>query len=114
MPIGDKYLAGVSTGTPFETGETRTVVVTVEGNAPVSGYVGDTIVYTATVKDDLEASLPATFVASLKINETLVITDQVFDVAVYDQATGLLTLSWTVPADVGTFSVKLTWAEQII
>ncbi|GAI31521.1 unnamed protein product, partial [marine sediment metagenome] len=98
MVLPVRYLAGSSTGTPFETGETRSVVVTAELNDPVSGYAGDTVVYTATVKDDLEASLPATFVASLKINGTVVITDQVFEAAVYDPETKLLTLEFTVPA----------------
>ncbi|MBA7491247.1 hypothetical protein ES702_01792 [subsurface metagenome] len=114
MAIGTKYKADVSIGTPFETGGTRDVIVTAEGLDEVSGYEGDPVVYTATVKDDLEASLPAAFVASLKINETLVITDQAFDASVYEQATGLLTLSWTVPAAVGTFTMKLTWAKQVI
>ncbi|GAH42970.1 unnamed protein product [marine sediment metagenome] len=114
MALPDKYLAGSSTGTPFETGNTRSIVVTAEGLDAVNGYEGDTVVYTATVKDDLEASLPATFVADLEINSTKVITGQVFDAGVYDQGTGELTLSWTVPADVGAFTVKLTWAEQEI
>lgn len=114
MALPVKYLGAESTGVAFETGETRSVVVTAEALDKVSGYEGDTVVYTATVKDNLENVLPATFVASLKINETLVITDQVFDAAVYDAVSGLLTLSWVVPADVGTFTVKLVWAEQLI
>ncbi len=114
MALGVKYLNTESTGTPYETGETRSIVVTAESLDLVDGYEGDTVVYTATVKDDLEASLPAAYVASLKINETLVITDQAFDVGVYEQATGLLTLSWVVPTTVGAFSVKLVGAEQII
>lgn len=109
-----KYLSGESTGQPFNTEETRNVVVTVEGLDIGSGYEGDTVVYTATVKDDQAASLPAAFVADLKINGTEAISVQAFDVAVYDQATGLLTLSWVVPAAVGSFTVKLSWGEQII
>ncbi|MBA7482667.1 hypothetical protein ES707_18161 [subsurface metagenome] len=114
MALPVKYVASSSTGTAFETGETRSIVVTAEANAPVSGYSGDSVTYTATVKDDLEASLPATFVADLEINSTKVITGQVFDAGVYDQGTSLLTLVWAVPADVGAFTVKLVWAEQLI
>ena len=109
-----KYLAGLSTGTPFEVLETRTVVVTAEGLDISSGYEGATIIYTATVKDDLAASLPVTFVADLKLNGTELIADQILDAGVYDQGTGLLTLSFVVPAAVGNFDVKLSWDEQII
>lgn len=109
-----KYLSGQSTGQPFDTEETRSVVVTGESLDISSGYEGDTVVYTATVKDDQSASLPAAFVADLLIDGVEVVSDQVFDVAVYEQATGLLTLSWVVPAAVGSFTVKLSWDEQII
>lgn len=114
MAIGIKYLAGTSTGTPYETGETRTVNVTTESVSAVSGYEDDAVTYTATVLDSIAAKLPATFVATLQINGTALITDQVFDVAVYNQTTGLLTLEFTVPSAVGIFSVTLDWAEQII
>ncbi|GAH49143.1 unnamed protein product [marine sediment metagenome] len=114
MAIPDKYVAGQSTGTPFETGNTVSVVVTAEALSSVSGYEGDSVTYTATVKDGAEASLPATFVADLEIDSTKVLTGQAFDVAVYDQATSLLTLVFTVPSAVGTFTVKLVWAEQLI
>ncbi|MBA7680444.1 hypothetical protein ES703_88760 [subsurface metagenome] len=114
MVLPTKFVAGSSTGTPFETGNTRSIVVTAEALDEVNGYEGDTVVYTATVKDDLEASLPETFVADLEINSTKVVTAQVFDAGHYDQGTSLLTLSFTVPADVGEFTVKLTWAEQLI
>ena len=114
MPIGVKYGAGASTGTAFETGETRAIVVTVEALDEVSGYEGDAVVYTATVKDNLANSLPATFVVDLEINTTKVVTAQALDAAVYDQATGLLTLNWVVPSAVGAFNVKLAWAEQVI
>lgn len=109
-----KYLAGVSTGTAFETGETRTVDVTAEDLSAVSGYEGDSVTYTATVLDNTVAKLPATFVATLKINSTDLITDQVFDAVAYDQATGELSLDFTVPTAVGAFTVTLDWAEQII
>ena len=114
MAIGIKFEAGVSTGTPYETGETRQVTITAESLSAVDGYEGDTITYTATVLDNTVAKLPAAFVATLKINGTALITDQVFDAGVYDQGTGLLTLIFTVPAAVGVFSVTLDWAEQII
>ena len=113
MAVPDKYLAGTSTGQPFETGNSLTVAVTAEALDVATGYEGDTVTYTATVKEG-ENPLPATFVADLEINSTKVVTDQVFDAGHYDQATKLLTLTFTVPADVGAFSVKLKWAEQII
>jgi len=109
-----KFLSGLSTGQPFETLETRSVVVTAEALDLSQAYEGDTVVYTATVKDDLVASLPASFVATLKLNGVELITDQVFDAGVYDQGTSLLTLSFTVPAAQGVFDVKLSWDEQII
>ena len=109
-----KYLAGLSTGIAFETLVTRSVVVTAENLDLSQAYEGDTVVYTATVKDDLAASLPATFVATLKLNGVELITDQVFDAGVYDQPSGLLTLSFTVPAAQGVFDVKLSWDEQEI
>ena len=112
MPI--KFEAGTSPGTPYETGETRQVAVTAEGLSAVSGYEGDSITYTATVLDNTAAKLPASFVATLKMNGTALITDQVLDAGVYDQGTGLLTLIFTVPAAVGAFSVTLEWAEQTI
>ncbi len=113
MAVPDKYLAGSSTGTPFETGNSKTVAVTDEALDKVTGYEGDTIVYTATVQEGANP-IPETFVADLEINSTKVITDQVFDVGHYDQGTKLLTLSWVVPAAVGPFTVKLAWAEQLI
>ncbi|GAJ15393.1 unnamed protein product [marine sediment metagenome] len=114
MALPVKYAAGSSTGTAFETGESQTVVVTAEALDEVNGYEGETITYTATVKDGEEEALPATFVVDLEINSTKVITGQALDAGVYDQETKLLTLPWTVPADVGTFTVKLVWAEQEI
>ncbi|GAI08532.1 unnamed protein product, partial [marine sediment metagenome] len=51
-------------------------------------------------------------VASLKINGTVVITDQAFDATVYDPETKLLTLEFTVPAPTGVLSAVLDWAEQ--
>lgn len=114
MAIGVKYLAGSSAGTAYETGETRTVNVTSELLTAVSGYEGDPVTYSATVLDSTVAKLPATFVADLKINGTVLVNDQIFNAGVYNQTTGLLTLPFTVPADVGALSVTLEWLEQII
>lgn len=109
-----KFLGSQSTGIAFETGETRSVNVTGEALSVSSGYEGDTITYTATVLDSTTAKLPASFVATLKLNGTDLVTNQAFDVSVYNQSTGLLTLDFTVPAGAGTYTVKLTWAEQEI
>jgi len=109
-----KYLAGTSTGTPYETGETRTVNVTAENLSAVSGYEDDIVTYTSTVLDNTAAKLPATFSGTLEINGTELIIAQVFDAAVYSQATGELNLEFTVPAAVGFFTITLDWAEQII
>ncbi|NVM22857.1 MAG: hypothetical protein HWN68_13880 [Desulfobacterales bacterium] len=112
--VAVKYLAGLSVGSPLETGETRTVDVTAEALDKSTAYEGDEVTYTATVKDNTAASLPATFVADLELDGEKVITGQVFDVAVYESATGLLTLTFTVPATLGAHTVKLVWAEQLI
>ena len=112
--MATKYLGAESAGVAFTTEETRSVVVTLEALDKSSGYEGDTVVYTATVKDDLGNALPETFVASLIMNATVLIADQAFGVAVYDPATFELTLSFTVPAGEGSFTVKLSWAEQTI
>lgn len=109
-----KYTGDDSTGTNFTTGETRTVDVTTEDLDVHAGYEGDPVTYTATVLDSTEAKLPATFVASLKINGTEVVSDQVFDAGHYSQSTGLLTLAWVVPAATGALTVKLTWEDQVI
>ena len=109
-----RYPAGESTGVAFTAGETKTVVVTAEAVTPTSGYQGDTITYTATVQDDLGEVIPATFVADLLYNATKVVDSQVFDAAHYDPATKLLTLTFTVPAGAGPFTVKLSWAQQDI
>jgi len=114
MALPVKYVGSQSTGTPYETGETRTIDVTAEALDAVNGYEGDTVTYTATVLDDQAAKLSETFVADLEINSTKVVTDQVFDAGHYDQGTGELTLTFTVPAAVGAYTVKLVWAEQLI
>ncbi|MBA7548502.1 hypothetical protein ES705_40962 [subsurface metagenome] len=112
--MSKKYLSDQSPGQPFSTEETRTVVVTDEALNKSSGYEGETVIYTAAVKDDQGVGLPATFVADLLINGTDVISAQILEPAVYDPVTFLLMLSWLVPAAVGSFSVKLSWDEQII
>jgi len=113
MPI--KYLAGESTGVSFELYETRTVVVTNEAVSPSSGYEGDTITYTATVKDNTGATLPSSFVVNLVMNGTTLISNQQLTSDVYDSSTGELTLTFTVPSiSAGTYTVKLTWSEQVI
>lgn len=108
-----KYLAIDSTGEPFATDETRTVDVTLEGLTLSSGFEGDVITYTATVKDSTVAALPVTFVAALMINGTE-LASVAFQPSVYDPVTFLLTIPWTVPAAVGAFTVKLTSVDQII
>ena len=109
-----KYLGNVSPGTPFETGETRTVNVTLENLSAVSGFEGDTITYTATVLDSVVEKLPATFEATLKLNGTDLVIDQVFDAVAYNQATGELSFDFDVPSSVGAFDVTLNWIDQII
>jgi len=108
------YLAGQSVGQPFDTGSTRTVAVTAEALDVSSGFEGETVVYTATVKDDQGEALPIAFVVDLLINGTEIVSDQVLDAVVYDPITFLLTLSWIVPAGEGSFTVKLSWDEQKI
>ena len=113
MPI--KYLSGESTGVQFTLYETRTVVVTNEAIDPTSGYEGDTVVYTAIVKDNTGAVLPSSFVVSLVMNGTTLISNQQLTSDVYDSTSGELTLTFTVPSvPAGTYTVKLTWNEQII
>ena len=113
MPI--KYLAGESTGVQFSLYETRTVVVTNEAVNPTSGYEGDTVTYTANVKDSTGATLPSSFVVSLVMNGTTLISNQQLTSDVYDSETGDLTLTFTVPSlPAGIYTVKLTWNEQII
>ena len=113
MPI--KYLSGESTGVTLTVYETRTVVVTNESINPTSGYEGDIVTYTATVKDNTGATLPSSFVVSLIMNGTVLISNQQLTSDVYDSSTGELTLQFTVPSvPAGTYTVKLTWNEQII
>jgi len=113
MPV--KYLAGESSGVEFEVYEARTVIVTNEAVNPSSGYEGDTITYTAIVKDDTGATLPSSFVVNLVMNGTTLISNQQLTSDVYNSSTGELTLTFTVPSvPAGTYTVKLTWEEQTI
>lgn len=110
-----KYLEGQSTGVAFTLNETRTIIVTAEAVIPVSGYKEDLIEYTATVKDNIGASLPETFVVDLLFNAIKVIDAQALSIDVYDPATGILTLEFAVPDQpAGGYTVKLSWAEQEI
>lgn len=110
-----KYTAGVSTGVAFELGETRTVVVADEAVDPASGFKDDSVTYTATVKDNLGNSLPATFVVGLKLDGANLVVGQALSAGVYDQTTGVLTLGFIVPdVAAGSKTVKLSWAEQTI
>ena len=114
MPAPVKYEAGESTGVTFETGITRTVVVSDEALDKSVAYLDETVVYTATVVDDQGDALPTSFIVDLLVDGTKVVDGQALDAAVYDPGTKELTLSWTVPAGVGTFTVKLSWAKQLI
>jgi hypothetical protein len=82
------------------------------------GYEGETITYTATVKDNKDETLPEAFIATLRINGTPLVNNQVFNSSVYDPETGLLTLQFDVPTDIelppANYIVKLTWATQVI
>jgi len=111
--MATKFLGDQSTGTPFETGETRTVVVTDEALTAASGFEDDVIEYSATIKDNTDAALPAAFAAQLMINGTQ-LASVVFDVSIYNPATFAFVLDFTVPAAVGTFTVSLEWVDQII
>ena len=112
------YPVGESAGASFETyplgSEIHSVVVTDEALDKISGFEGDNVNYTATVKDDLGAALPDTFVVDLKINGIVLIAGQILDASVYNPATFLLTLPWIVPAEEGIHTVKISWAEQVI
>ena len=108
-----KYIAIDSTGVAFDTDETRTVNVTGEGLSASSGFEGDVIDYTATVKDSTDAAMPITFAAELMINGTE-LASVAFQASVYNPSTFLLTIPFTVPAAVGSFTVKLTSVDQVI
>ena len=118
-----KYVGSSSTGKALLKGGTRQVLVTAEAlvtpyEPDDDGFAGDTITYTATVLDSKSQKINVAFIASLKVNGTVLIASQVFNSSVYDQGTGLLTLAFIVPDDTtlpeGDYTVKLEWASQII
>lgn len=118
-----KYLGSESTGKGLAKGATRNVLVTAEALETLyepddEGFTGDSITYTATVLDNKSNKIKAAFVASLKINGTVLLASQAFDSGVYNQSTGLLTLVFELPNDTdlpeGDYIVKLEWATQII
>jgi len=91
------------------------VIVTNENVTPNSGFVGDSVTYSAIVKDEYGNPLPESFMADLLMNSTVVIDNQYFVAGVYDSSTGELTLVFTVPdITAGTKTVKLKWEEQTI
>jgi hypothetical protein len=77
--------------------DVRSVFVSNESLNCVFGSYGDTIVYRAIVKDGNGFVLPATFVAFLLESSVILINNQAFSSQVYNQSTGLLTLTWIVP-----------------
>jgi len=113
--MSETYKKGESAGVAFAALPFRTVVVTDEVLDVSEGIFEDEINYSAIVKDDLGSALPAAFVVDLEINGTNVITGQVLDATVYNPATFVLTLLWTVPdLSEGNYTVKLVWARQTV
>ena len=108
-----KYLAIDSTGVPFDAEETRTVDVISEALSAPSGFQGDVIDYTANVRDSVGVIMPPTFTAELMMNGTQ-LASVAFQPSVYNSATGNLSIPFTVPTIVGSFTVKLTSVDQII
>lgn len=112
LPI--KYVLGMSNPVSFETGETRSAIVTDEALSETSGYAFDIVVYTATFLDSTGEKLPAAFVVSLDRGAINLVSNQALDSAVYSQDTGLLTLSWEVPTALGSGMIVVDWETQII
>lgn len=108
-----KYLPIDSIGVGFDIDETRLVEVTNEDLSLYSAFQGDVVTYTATVKDSTGLALPVTFCAELMGNgyELLSVA---FQPSVYDPVTFLLTLPFTVPGAVGSYTIRLTSVVQII
>lgn len=92
----------------------KAVIVTDEDLNFHFGFEWDEITYTATVLDEDNDKLPASFVMNLRLDGVLVVSDQALDSSVYSQSTGLLTLVWYVPSGFGEGTVDLQWAEQTI
>ena len=114
--MATKYLADESTGTPLAASLTRSVVVTAEELVPAGGYEGDVVVYSATMKDDLGASLPSDFVVDVKFDGAVVQSGVILNAGNYDPGTFLFSVDLTIPAIVGAGNktVSMTWAEQEI
>jgi hypothetical protein len=108
-----KYLAIDSAGVGFDVDETRTVEVTNEALTVPSGFEGDVVTYTATVKDNTGAALPDTFYAELMLDGVLLVSGT-FGPGIYDPITFVLTAPFIVPTVTGSFIVKLTSVDQII
>lgn len=109
-----KFTANATLGVPFDNGETRNVDIANEALDKASGFEGETVVYTVDMGDSTGNALPVTFLVDLKINGTALIAGQALNGTVYNPTTFKLTLPWVVPAAIGSFAVKLEWAEQVI
>lgn len=111
-----KYLGSVSPGTPLNASETRSVVVTEEAVSPDAHYEGDTFNYSATIKDDLAAALPDTFVVDVRFDGVVVQAGVILNAGNYNPATFEFSVEVTIPAIVtaGAKTVDMEWAEQEI
>ena len=108
-----QYLAIDSFGVAFDIEETRSVEVTNEALNAGSGFLGDLVMYTAEVKDNIGEALPPAFYAKLMINGTELQAGY-FQPNVYDPVTFTLTIPFTVPDLMGSYTVKLTSEDQVI
>lgn len=114
--MAKKFLGNESTGTPLNAGETRSVVVTNEALVPTEGYEGDVVVFSATIKDDLGAFLPDTFVVDVKFDGVVEQAGVILNAGNYDPGTFEFSVDLTIPAIAVPESktVNLAWAEQEI
>jgi hypothetical protein len=94
--------------------EEEDVIVTGEDLSIHFGFEWDEVTYTATVLDEYDGKLPASFVVSLRLDGVPVVSDQALNASVYNQSTGLLTLVWYVPSGYGEGTVDLQWSEQVV
>jgi hypothetical protein len=106
MQVGN-FLIGLET-------DIKTVVVTDEELSVYFGFPYDPVTYRATVLDAESEKLPASFIVNLQLDGVPVVVDQALTSGVYNQTTGLLTLTWFVPAGFGAATVNLQWTEQTI
>jgi len=111
-----KFLGNESTGAQLNAGETRSVLVTDEACVPTDVHEGDVVVFSATIKNDLDAALPETFVMDVKFDGVVEQAGVILDAGNYDQGTFLFSVDLTIPAIVsaGSKTVNLGWAEQEI